>query len=92
MDNTSLLAEHPLDLAARLVGGRRALADRLGVSVAAIGNWKSRGVPFEHCPRIERLVPGVTRQMLRPEDYCEMWPELADAKPSSPASLVGEGA
>lgn len=72
--------EHPLDTAARLVGGRGALAKKLAVSVAAIGNWKTRGVPIEHCVEIEsstgRLVP---RQMLRPNDWNKIWPELAPA-------------
>ena len=75
--NSHVADEHPLDEASRLLEGRDVLADRLGVTVAAVGNWKKRGVPFEQCPRIERLVPSVTRQRLRPDDYAEMWPELA---------------
>ncbi len=72
--------EHPVDAAARIVGGRSALADRLDVSVAAIGNWKTRGVPIEKCPRIERLTDTkVTRQVLRPNDWQEIWPELAQS-------------
>lgn len=44
---------------------------------AAIGNWKSRGVPIEHCPEIERLTKkGVTRPQLRPTDWERIWPEL----------------
>ena len=69
---------HPLDLAAVLVGGRRELATALGVSPSAIGNWKARGVPVEHCAAIERLAGGrVTRRDLRPEDWARLWPELA---------------
>lgn len=90
MDTTTNAGcEHPLDEAAREMGGRAALASALGVTPAAIGNWKVRGVPFEYCPRIWALVPKVTRQRLRPNDWREMWPELAD---SAPAPLVGEGA
>jgi DNA-binding transcriptional regulator YdaS (Cro superfamily) len=70
--------ESPIDKAARLVGDRATLARRLNVSVAAIGNWKSRGVPIEHCVRIERASAGqVTRKDLRPGDWQEYWPELA---------------
>ena len=70
--------EHPLDTASRLVGGRKVLADRLGVSVAAIGNWKFRGVPFDQCMPIETATNGaVTRCVLRPEDHHIHWPELA---------------
>lgn len=83
MDNTPALSQdgpHPLDLAAKLVGGRAALADRLDVSVGAIGNWKSRGVPIEQCVPIERLTGGVvSRPMLRPNDWQDIWPELAGA-------------
>ncbi len=81
MDNTNSAApEHPLDEASRRFGGRSALAAALGVTVSAYGNWKKRGVPFEQCPRIEALVPTVTRQRLRPDDFQDMWPELADAR------------
>ena len=61
-----------------LVGGRARLAARLSVKPSAVGNWKVRGVPIEHCPAIERLTGGlVTRRDLRPEDWARIWPELA---------------
>lgn len=69
---------HPLDRAAELMpGGRPALAAALGVTPSAIGNWKKRGVPIEHCLAIERLTEGkVTRK-----DICavwsRIWPDLA---------------
>ena len=68
---------HPLDLAAACIeGGRSALAERLGVTPAAIGNWKSRGVPIEHCWEIERLTGGkVTRKQLHP-GWARIWPDL----------------
>jgi len=73
-------AEHPVDKAARLLGGRPAMAERLDVSVSAIGNWKTRGVPYEVCPAIERLTDRqVMRYDLRPDDWEQMWPELAQA-------------
>ena len=71
-----------------MVGGRDALALLLRVSVAAIGNWKTRGVPFEQCVPIERATNGaVTRRDLRPSDYFEMWPELARELDIRPAVL-----
>ena len=71
-------AEHPVDAASRFMSGRPVLADRLGVSVAAVGNWKMRGVPIEQCVPIERATNGaVTRKDLRPEDWADIWPELA---------------
>ncbi|MBP7572597.1 MAG: helix-turn-helix domain-containing protein [Rhodoferax sp.] len=72
--------EHPLDVACREIGGRLELANALGVTVAAIGNWKTRGVPIEHCTAIEQRVNGkVSRRELRPDDWQKIWPELAAA-------------
>lgn len=72
---------HPLDEAARAVGGRGGLARLLGVSAAAIGNWKVRGVPLEQCMPIERATNGaVTRRDLRPDDWQSIWPELAQSR------------
>lgn len=74
--------EHPLDQAARLLGGRAEMARRLDVTPAAVGNWKARGVPIEHCPVIERLTNRqVSRQLLRPADWHSIWPELAASQP-----------
>lgn len=71
--------EHPLDKAARLLGGRAVLADRLGVTSAAIGNWKVRGVPIDQCVRIEiETKQSVARRDLRPLDWNRYWPELAE--------------
>ena len=73
--------EHPVDHAARVLGGRAQLAEQLGVTVAAIGNWKHREVPIEKCPKIEVVTSGrVTRIHLRPDDWAEIWPELAQAQ------------
>jgi DNA-binding transcriptional regulator YdaS (Cro superfamily) len=60
-------------------GGRDAIAKALGVSVAAVGNWKlRRAVPVEFCAQVERLTQGgLTRRQLRPEDWHLIWPELA---------------
>lgn len=72
--------EHPVDAAARLVGGRVRLAEKLEVSVAAVGNWKVRGVPIEQCNPIECATFGaITRRDLRPDDWQHIWPELATA-------------
>lgn len=88
--------EHPIDTAARMIGGRAYLADKLDVSVAAVGNWKQRGVPIEKCPGIEILTSGaVTRRDLRPDDWQKIWPELAaaQAQQAQPATnAVAQGA
>lgn len=70
---------HPIDRAASVLGTQVALADILGVSKAAVGQWKLEGrqVPIEHCLSIERATAGrVTRQDLRPDDYWLIWPDL----------------
>lgn len=88
-DDQAAAAEHPIDRAARYLGGRGVMADRLGVKPSAIGNWKDRGVPLEHCAAIELACDGfVTRRDLRPEDWRRIWPELAacDADSAPPTN------
>lgn len=60
----------PVDRAIAAVGSATALALQLGVTSAAVGQWKSgeRRVPAERCPEIERATLGVVRcEELRPD-------------------------
>lgn len=83
---------HPLDAAALAGGGRETLAKAIGVTTAALGNWKARGVPIQRCIAIERATHGaVTRRDLRPEDWHLIWPELADPSPNPPAAQADQG-
>ena len=62
--------EEGLDKAVSLVGSMQVLADELGVTKGAVGQWKTDGrrVPAEHCPAIERLSAGRVRcEILRPD-------------------------
>lgn len=62
--------KHPIDVAADLLGSQAALATALGVTRAAVTQWKDDGrrTPAEHCPLIERLTNGiVTCEQLRPD-------------------------
>lgn len=71
--------EHPIDIAARCAGSQTELARLLGVTPAAITQWRPPygGVPLRHCVRIEQLTGGlVTRRDLRPDDWRVYWPEL----------------
>jgi len=64
------MTPHPIDVAAGIVGSQAALAEALGVTRAAVSQWKERDrkTPAEHCPRIERLCGGrVTCEELRPD-------------------------
>ncbi|SEI41923.1 transcriptional regulator [Paraburkholderia diazotrophica] len=73
--------KHPVAIAAAEVGGFKALAEKLGVTKGAVHQWMSPGrkVPIEHCTPIEQATNGiVTRQMLRPDDWQSIWPELVE--------------
>ena len=69
--NASLMAmTHPIEKAAGIVGSQSALAAALGVTKAAVWQWKDpdRKVPAEHCPAIERVTRGEVRcEELRPD-------------------------
>lgn len=57
-----------------------AFAESVGVSQSMVWQWIEgrRPVPEKRCTRIERITNGaVTRQDLRPDDWAEIWPELA---------------
>ena len=58
------------------------LASAIGVPPTLISQWSTTRVPpFERCIPIERATDGqVTRRDLRPDDWQEMWPELAQAQ------------
>ena len=73
-----------LSKAAEVVGGVGRLAEMIGVSGSAPSMWKARGrVPVEHCAAIERATNGaVTRKDLRPDDWADIWPELAEREAS----------
>lgn len=56
------------------------LAKRLGVPAISVSYWanEKRFAPVKWCPVIEKLTDGlVTRNDLRPDDWREIWPELA---------------
>jgi len=56
------------------------LARQIGVSAAVVYQWRRglRPVPIERCAAIERATEGaITRRDLRPDDWADIWPELA---------------
>lgn len=64
------MSSTPLEEAAKLVGSQVALAHELGVTKAAVAQWKLEGrkVPAKHCPVIERITDGKVRcEDLRPD-------------------------
>ena len=83
--------KHPIDAAADIVGSQAALAGLLGVTKAAVNQWKTEGrrVPFEHCASIELKTAGkVTRRDLRPNDWWLHWPELITPQHPAPEAAA----
>lgn len=62
-------------------GSASALARRLGCSVQAVCFYRDgeREIPPKTCTSIEKLTNGfVSRRDLRPNDFADVWPELAE--------------
>lgn len=83
----------PMELKA-WVEGERGRALRLARDICVPPSFiskmvaRSKAVPIERCVPIERATNGqVTRRDLRPDDWHEIWPELAnqDAEPITTA-------
>jgi DNA-binding transcriptional regulator YdaS (Cro superfamily) len=75
-------AKSPAEQAIELLGGATAVAKMLDLrNPQTVSNWKSRGVPPEHCPAIEAAVAArggsLTRRDFRPDDWHRFWPEPA---------------
>ncbi|MGV8823986.1 YdaS family helix-turn-helix protein [Methylibium petroleiphilum] len=69
-------------------------ADRLGVTQGMVGFWV-RGKPPTpaRAVQIERVTGGaVSRRDLRPDDWREIWPELAEAANDESMSPAPEAA
>ena len=62
-----------LDKAIEAVGGPAKLAAAIGVKPQVVTNWRSRGVPAEQCPAIERA----TRDVGKPVLCEELRPDVA---------------
>ncbi|SEL13142.1 DNA-binding transcriptional regulator Cro [Roseateles sp. YR242] len=73
---------HLSDFFAQEHGAQAKLAKATGIPAPLLSQWASedRPVPPVRCVEIERATGGaVTRRDLRPKDWREIWPELADA-------------
>ena len=82
----------PIDKAAQVVGGLTKLAAMLGVAPPTVHEWKTRKrpVPVVRCVSIVRASNGtVTLQDLRPDDWQDIWPELAN--PAAPEATTAQG-
>lgn len=68
-------------------GRAMALAKSINVPQSFISKLVdgSKGVPIERCVPIERATDGaVTRRDLRPDDWADIWPELAQTPATPP--------
>lgn len=73
-------------------GSQTELARRLGAQPQLVWQWSKgvRKVPIERCVPIERATNGVvTRKDLRPDDWHEIWPELATTPPTTEPAAAG---
>jgi DNA-binding transcriptional regulator YdaS (Cro superfamily) len=61
-------------------GGLKNVAAQIGETVQAVWNWRGRGVPPNKC-RAFSAATGIGLQELRPNDWADYWPELAEATP-----------
>jgi DNA-binding transcriptional regulator YdaS (Cro superfamily) len=89
-NNLGMKQISPIEKAIQIVGGLTALARLVGVAPPTVHEWKTgkRPVPIERCLAIERATSGaVTRLDLRPDDYLDIWPELAEAQ-AAPAQAA----
>ena len=80
-----------LDIAVSVLGGVGKLASAIGVAQPVVSNWRARGTVLDalHCVAIERATDGaVTRRDLRPDDWQQIWPELA-MQPSTQEQVHG---
>ena len=62
-------------------GSRSELAQKIGGYASDVSDWLAgeRPVPLHRCAAIEAATGGaVTRRDLRPDDWQQIWPELAD--------------
>ena len=74
-------------------GRSLAIALAVGIKPPVVSDWVKgkKGIPLERCTAIERATGGaVTRKDLRPNDWQDHWPELAQSL-TSPAH-TGAGA
>lgn len=65
------------------------LAQAVGVAQPLISRIAAgeKAAPIGRCLSIERATGGaVTRQDLRPDDWRDIWPELATPQPTEPAA------
>ena len=83
-----------LDRAIEIVGGVSALAAALRISQPRVSQWRKRGtlIDAKECVAIERATAGVvTRRHLRPDDWREIWPELANTlAATAPAAIKND--
>lgn len=82
-----------LDLAIERLGGVGKLAGAIGIGQAAVSNWRARETVIDplYCAAIEAATTGaVSRKMLRPNDWQQIWPELVQAADAAtvPAPVV----
>ncbi len=63
--------------AIRQIGGAAEMARRVEApSYQSVQSWRKSGVPVKYCRKVADLT-GVALSALRPNDWQDIWPELA---------------
>ena len=73
-------------------GTQTDLAREIGAPAQLVWQWARgvRPVPIGRCVAIERATLGaVTRKDLRPDDWQDIWPELATPQPTTEPAQAG---
>lgn len=81
-----------INRACDLVGGASKLAVLVGVAPPTVTQWCNgkRPVPPRKAVRIETVTAGrITRQEIYPDDWHEIWPELATPQPTTEPAAAG---
>ena len=81
------IQKSPMGVACDIVGSQAEMARILDLSPAMVNQMvkRARPVPAEHCKSVERFTNGlISVQMLRPDDWKKIWPELVKRKQAKP--------
>ncbi|MDR0274128.1 MAG: helix-turn-helix domain-containing protein [Burkholderiaceae bacterium] len=75
------------------MGGTTAVARLFGVKAPSVHAWRESGIPDDKLIRLAPLAEqrGVaSRRELRPDDWAQIWPELAHGDAALPELAQGE--
>lgn len=54
-------------------GASKAVADKLGISAAAVSHWRTRGIPADRLADIEQIIRDMRRNAIVPSPAPRAW-------------------